>query len=323
MHYDWSPIIRRKPLRWPHGKRLALIITMNCEYWDLLKESGEMYYAGGPPMMPDPLPGNIADFPNFTWREYGQRAGVWRLFRVFEQAGVPLSVTINAKTALERREIVDYVNGKGWEIVAHNYEQGELLHRYALQEGKERSVIERTLEVYRRVVGRDAKGWLSSSLRGTPRTPDILAEKGLIFYCDYMNDDQPYLIQTPSGPIVNVPYSIEINDFTFFHRRAMSTWDASRMLIDNFDELYAESAETGKLMNIGLHPHVSGHPHRMRCFRDFLSHATKFSDVWWTTREQIAEWYLANHASHIPPKPGSQQPRPSAGGTAARTRRKR
>ena len=299
MHYDWVPLPKRKPLRWPNGARVALIVTMNCEYWDLVKESSEMYYAGGPPMMPDPLPGNVADFPNFTWREYGQRVGVWRLFKVFEDAGVPLSVTINAKTALERPEIVEHVNSRGWEIVAHNYEQGELLHKLAFDEASERALITRTLDVYERAVGRKARGWLSSSLRSTPRTPDILAEQGLIFFCDYMNDDQPYLIHTRHGPIVNTPYSIEINDFTFFHRRAMTTWDASRMLIDNFDELYAEGAESGRIMNIGLHPHVSGHPHRMRCFREFLTHVQKHDHVWLATREQIASWYLQNHASHI------------------------
>jgi len=300
MRYDWSPAPARPPLRWPGGKRLAVVVTMNCEYWDLVKDSREPYYAGGPPMLPDPLPGNVADFPNFTWREYGQRAGVWRLFRVFEEAGVPLSVTLNAKTALERPEIVAHARARGWELVAHNYEQGELLTRYAHDEAAERAAIRATLEVYERAVGRKARGWLSSSLRSTPRTPDILAEHGLVFFCDYMNDDQPYLLHTDHGPLVNVPYSIEINDFTYFHRRAMTTWDAARMLKDNFDELYAESEATGKLMNIGLHPHVSGHPHRMSCYREFLAHARRHDGVWWTTREEIATWYLAHHAPARP-----------------------
>ena len=299
MHYSWSPIINRKPLRFPNGKKLALIMTMNCEYWDLTKDTSEPYYAGGPPMLPDSLPGNVADFPNFTWREYGQRVGVWRMFKLFEEMGAPFSITINAKTALERPEIIQYANDRNWEIVAHNYEQGELLTRHTFDIAKERELIVATLAVYEKSVGRKAKGWLSSSLRGTPNTPDLVAEQGLQFFCDYMNDDQPYLIQTPSGPIVNVPYSIEINDFTFFHRRAMSTWDAARMLKDQFDELYKEGAESGRLMNVGLHPHVSGHAHRMPCFRDFLAHAKKHPDVWWTTREELSSWYLENHASHI------------------------
>lgn len=299
MHYSWSPIINRKPLRFPNGKKLALILTMNCEYWDLTKESAEPYYAGGPPMLPDSLPGNVADYPNFTWREYGQRVGVWRLFKLFEDMGAPFSVTINAKTALERPEIIAYVNARGWEIVAHNYEQGELLTRYSFDIDKERALIKATLAVYEKTVGRKAKGWLSSSLRSTSNTPNILAEQGLQFFCDYMNDEQPYLIQTPSGPIVNVPYTIEINDFTFFHRRAMSTWDAARMLKDQFDELYREGGESGRIMSVGLHPHVSGHPHRMPCFREFLTHAKQHPDVWWTTREEISDWYLKNHGAHI------------------------
>ena len=299
MPYAWSPLIKRQPLRWPGGKKLAVVITMNCEYWDLTKDTSEPYYAGGPPMLPDSLPGNVADYPNFTWREYGQRVGVWRMFRLFEEMGAPFSVTINAKTALERPEIVEYANARGWEIVAHNYEQGELLTRHTFDIDKERAVIDATLAVYEKVVGRKARGWLSSSLRSTPNTPDILAERGLQFFCDYMNDEQPYLIHTPSGPIVNVPYTIEINDFTFFHRRAMSTWDAARMLKDQFDELYREGAESGRIMSVGLHPHVSGHPHRMPCFREFLAHAKQHPDVWWTTREEISSWYLQNHASHI------------------------
>ncbi len=299
MHYDWVPITKRKPLKWPNGKRLALIITINCEYWDLLKDSDRPYYAGGPPMLPDPVPGNVADFPNFTWREYGQRVGVWRLFDVFEKAGVPLSVTMNAKTALERREIIDHVKAKGWELVAHNFEQGELLPQYMFDPAGEKKIIHETLRVYEETVGKKAKGWLSSSLRSTPRTPDIIAEAGLIYFCDYMNDDQPYLIHTDHGPIVNVPYSIEINDFTYFHRRAMSSPDALDMLKGNFDELYAESESTGKMMNIGIHPHVSGHPHRMNCYREFLKHALAHDGVWWATREEVAQWYLKNHQSHI------------------------
>jgi peptidoglycan/xylan/chitin deacetylase (PgdA/CDA1 family) len=299
MHYPWSPIAHRGPLRWPDGKKLAVIITMNCEYWDLVKDTSDPYYAGGPPMLPDSLPGNVADFPNFTWREYGQRVGVWRLFKLFEQMGVPLSVTINAKTALERPEIVRHAVERGWELVAHNYEQGELLTRYTFDIAKERAVIDATLAAYEQVVGRKARGWLSSSLRGTPNTPDLLAERGLLFFCDYMNDEQPYLIHTPSGPIVNVPYTIEVNDFTFFHRRAMNTWDAARMLKDQFDELMRDSAESARLMSVGLHPHVSGHPHRMPCFREFLAHAKQHAEVWWTTREELAAWYLQQHAQHI------------------------
>ena len=145
MPYPWSPLPSRKPLKFPDGKRLAVIITVNAEYWDAVKPYKEPYYAGGPPVIPDPLPGDVFDSPNFTWREYGQRVGIWRCFDVAEKDGIRFSVTFNAKTMLERREIADSAKQLGFEMVAHNYEQGELLTRFAFDEAKEREVIGNTL----------------------------------------------------------------------------------------------------------------------------------------------------------------------------------
>ncbi len=299
MHYDFVPMPQRRPLEWPNGARLALILTINLEYWDLLKDGTEPYYAGGPSVVPDPLPANVPDFTNYSWREYGQRVGVWRMIDTFDAAGAPASCTMNAKMGLERGAVIEAVNERGWELVAHNYEQGDLLTNYTFDPEGERALILQTLEVYEQVVGRKARGWLSSSLRGTQRTPDVLTEAGLIFFCDYMNDDQPYLIQTPSGPIVATPYSVEMNDFTLFHRRGMTTSAVLETLKEQFDELYREGEESGRMMNIGLHPHVAGHPYRIRALREFLEYAKGFDGVWWATREAVAEWYLENHASHI------------------------
>ncbi|MFT5046900.1 MAG: allantoinase, partial [Porticoccaceae bacterium] len=264
MHYDYVPLPKRLPLKWPNGARVALIVTINLEYWDLLKEGDKPYYAGGPPVIPDPMPANVPDFPNFSWREYGQRVGVWRMFDTFDAAGVPASCTMNAKMGLERRDIIDAANERGFELVAHNYEQGDLLTNYHFDKDAERKLIRKALSVYEDTVGRPARGWLSSSLRSTTQTADILVEEGLSFICDYMNDEQPYMINTPGGQIVSTPYSVEINDFTFFHRRGMSTSGALEMLKEQFDQLYLEGATTGKMMNIGLHPHVAGHPYRIR-----------------------------------------------------------
>lgn len=299
MRYDYVPLPARKPLKWPNGARVALIITINLEYWDLVKDTTEPYYAGGPPILPDPLPGNIADFPNFTWREYGQRVGVWRMIDVFDQAGVRASTTMNAKMGLERRAVIDAVNQRGWEIVAHNYEQGDLLTNYTNDREAERALIRETLRIYEETVGRPARGWLSSSLRGTPNTPDLCAEAGLQFFCDYMNDDQPYLIHTDYGPIVSTPYSNEVNDFTYFVRRGFTTQEALDLLKEQLDELYREGKDSMRIMNVGTHPHVTGQPFRIRALRDFIAYAKSLDGVWWATREEIAAWYLEHHQEHI------------------------
>jgi len=292
MNYDYVPLPDRPPLRWPDGKRVALLITLNLETWDLVKASDRPYYAGGPAILPDILPGNVPDFPNYTWREYGQRVGIWRLFDCLDDLGVTPGCTVNAATCLRRRPMVDAAVQRGCEILAHNYEQGELLTDYAGDPGREREVIARTLRVYEETVGRKARGWLSSSLRGTLETAEILAEYGCRFYCDLMNDDQPYLLRTRQGTLVAVPYSNEINDFTLVVRRGHTTDELRDILIEELQVLHAEGEQTGRIMNVGLHPHVSGRAYRIRALREFIEFAQGLDGVWWTTREAIVDHYL-------------------------------
>ena len=191
------------------------------------------------------------------------------------------------------------INERGWELVPHNWAQNDILTYYAHEPDAERAVIRRVLDVYEDAVGRPAKGWLSSSLRPTVETPDILKENGLLFHCDFLNDDQPYLIHTNSGPLVCVPYSNDINDFNMFARGGMTLDQGLATLREQFDWLYKEGSESMRLMNFGLHPHVIGQPYRIRALGEFLAYAKSFDGVWFPTREEIATWYLENHQDHI------------------------
>ena len=264
MEYAYTPISQRPRLAWPDGKRVALLITFNLETWDLVKDTDAPYYAGGPPVLPDALPGRVPDFPNYTWREYGQRVGIWRQFELFDALGVTPGCTLNAVTCERRLPMVRAAMERGCELIAHNYEQGELLTDFSGDEEREREVIHRTLDIYARTVGRKARGWLSSSLRGTVATPGILAEAGLLFYCDLMNDDQPYLVHTPHGDIVSTPYSNEINDFTLLTRRGHTTSEFRDILIEELDVLY------GGRRHPGAHDECRATP---SCVRPRLPHA--------------------------------------------------
>ena len=300
MQYPYSPLPERGPLRFPNDARVALILTFNLETWDLTKDTDKPYYAGGPAILPDILPGNVPDFPNYTWREYGQRVGIWRLYELFDQLGVKASCTTNAVTFERRSAMTTACLERGWELLAHNFEQGELLTNFSGDPATERDVIRRTIETYERHVGRKPRGWLSSSLRGTRATPEILVENGFLFYCDIMNDDQPYTIETPAGPIVSVPYSNEINDFTIITRRGHTTSEYRDILVEELDVLYQEGEKSGRIMNVGIHPHVSGRAYRIRALREFLEHAKSLPGVWWPTREELASWYRDNAVGHIP-----------------------
>lgn len=290
---------KRKPLKFPNGKRVAVIITFNLETWDLVKDSKRHYYAGGPDILPNNLPGDTPDYPNYTWREYGQRVGIFRMFDAMDKFGVLPSCTTNAVTFERRTALIEAAVERNCEIIAHNFEQGELLTDYAHNIDKERDIIERSLKTYEKHLGRKAKGWLSSSLRGTLNTAGILAQNGCEFYCDIMNDDQPFMINTDNGPIVGIPYSNEINDFTLVSRRGHTTDEVSAILREELSVLYEEGATSMRLMNIGLHPHVSGRAYRNRALIEFLEYAKSLEDIWWATREEIAAWYLENHENHF------------------------
>ena len=130
-------------------------------------------------------------------------------------------------------------------------------------------------------------------------TSDILKELGFTYHCDYMNDEQPYLIHTEHGPLVSIPYTQEVNDIGMFLRRNLMAADAFQLMKDEFDEFYRVSEKSGRIMSVGLHPHIIGRAFRVRAIREFLDYAKTFDGVWWATREEIADWYLANHHSHI------------------------
>ncbi len=299
--YDYVPLPDRRPLRFPRGARLALILTINLEYWEKCRPGQkEPLFTGGPMTIPHALPGDVWDTANWTWREYGQRVGIWRLIDMFDRCGVKPSCTVNGLIMVQRRRIVEAVKERGWELVPHNWAQNDLLTYYADRPEEERAIIKRTLDKYQEVVGRPAKAWLSSAIRGTVHTPAFLKEFGVIAYCDYLNDDQPYLINTRHGPIVCVPYSNDINDFNVFARGGMSASSGLETLKSCFNQLYAEGAATGRIMNVGLHPHVIGQAHRIGALRAFVEFAKSHRGIWFPSREELAAWYLENHESHIP-----------------------
>ncbi|NQV86253.1 MAG: hypothetical protein HQ492_04165 [Woeseiaceae bacterium] len=116
-----------------------------------------------------------------------------------------------------------------------------------------------------------------------------------------MNDDQPYLIETRNGSIVSVPYSIEINDFTMLTRMGFSTDQFLAAMKEELTVILSEAAisGSGRMMNVGLHPHVSGRAYRIRAIKEFLNYAKSLEGVWFATRAEIAEWYSENNAGHI------------------------
>ncbi|CAM5218404.1 hypothetical protein UACE39S_03154 [Ureibacillus acetophenoni] len=292
--YKYSPIVHRKKGTWPNGANLAVIITMNLETWDVIKETAT--YAGGPDILPIiGLPRDHEDLPNYSWREYGPRVGFWRLLNYFNELNVQISSTLNTQFGKRYPEALKAAKEANWEFIAHSTEQHELLVFKAKNREEERSIIEKTVQEFEEVLGYRPKGWLSPSLAGTLNTPSILAELGFSFMSDLQNDEQPYVMNVGNGKkLVNVPYSAEINDFPIFIRRGNTPNEFYEYVKQEFDVLLEESKEIPRIFNLGLHPHVTGRPARARAVANLIEYFKSKEGVWFATREEVAKWALEN-----------------------------
>ena len=278
----YSAIAERPALTLPNGARLAVWVIVNVEEWDINETMPRTVLT--PPAGGAPMP----DIPNWCWHEYGNRVGFWRMLDVFDEFAIPAVLAINGSAIARYDAIVRAARERDWEFVGHGYSQKNMQ-----KVADERDDIRRTAAAIRAAAGRSPRGWLGPGLTETWETPDLLAEEGYDYVCDWVLDDQPTVLQTRARPLVNIPYTQECNDVAMMliqHHKASEYRDRA---IDQFDQLYRDAARSARVMALVVHPYIMGAPHRLRYFREALAHIRAHADVVWWTGEQILDWYLA------------------------------
>jgi peptidoglycan/xylan/chitin deacetylase (PgdA/CDA1 family) len=279
--YEYSPIARRPRVQLPDGKRLAVWIGVNVEH-----------YAYGSPalslaqftaeLVPDPL--------NYGWRDYGPRVGIWRLMELFDRFDIRASAITNSAVFEQYPEIVEEGRKRGWAWVAH----GETNSRWhvGMERDDEKAMLEGIAASFESAVGTRPSGWLGPALTSTPNTVEVLAELGFTYSLDWANDDQPYDMRVSSGRLLSIPYSSEVNDIPAFVLHHHTGEQFAQSVIDQFDQLYDEGESSLRVMGIGVHPFLVGQPFRARAFARALEHVAGRDDVWLTTSDELAAWYL-------------------------------
>lgn len=293
--YTYSAAISRRPIRWPKGQNIAVIITVNLEHWTPHLIEGRIQYPAGPNIIPMPIPQGVPDFVNYTWREYGQRVGIWRIMDVLDKHGVRASATLNSDLVKKCPEIISEAKKRDWEFLAHSDVEGHMLINHANEPEAERELIRKTARGYEEAVGSRPLGWLSPAVAPTFNTLGILADEGFRFFCDFINDDQPYPLRAKGKMLVSIPYSVEINDYMLFIRQSLGREGVFSTVKEFFDVLYDEGSKSAKIMNIGLHPHVIGQPHRIGTLNRMIEYMKGKPNVWFPKRIEIADWYEKNY----------------------------
>jgi allantoinase len=277
--FDYSAIVDRPPLRWPNGARVALWVIPNIEHFLFDRPSTRIEHMRQ--VNPDVL--------NYSWRDYGVRVGIWRLMEVMQRHGVRGTVALNSDVCRHYPRIIEEGKKLGWEWMGHGNNNSTLIT--ALSEAEERALIREVVDTITRGVGAKPRGWLSPALSETTHTLDILAENGIEYVANWVNDEQPYPMRVKTGSMISIPYSSEINDIPALLALHQSPERFGQMICDQFDVLYEDGAKTGRVMSICLHPFLIGHPHRSKYFAKALAHVTSRQEVWLATGSEIIDWY--------------------------------
>lgn len=281
--YDYHPLPSRPVYDWPGGKRLAIYIALNLEHFSFGEGLGAELAPGGP--QPDVL--------NYAWRDYGNRAGAWRLLRLFDELGLPCSVLANSAMYDYAPELMAAFRARGDEVVGHGRSNSE--RQGILPEAEERALIAEATATIARHEGRPPHGWLGPWISESAVTPDLLAEAGYRYVLDWCHDDQPIWLRTRGGGrILSVPYPQELNDIPQIVGRKREGDEFADMIVDTFEEMAAESEDRPLVMGIALHPYLVGVPHRTRHLRRALKHLTSATHGrnWVTTTDEIARFAI-------------------------------
>jgi allantoinase len=282
--FDYSPIVDRPVLRWPNGARVALWVIPNIEHF-LFDRPGTKISGGGMVVSPDIL--------NYGWRDYGVRVGIWRLMEIMQKFGVRGSVALNSDVCREYPQIIEAGNKLGWEWMGHGTTNSIILN--AQTEAEERALIKESVSVIGKSTGKAPRGWLSPGMTETVRTLDLLAENGIEYTGNWVNDEQPYPMKVRKGSMISMPYSSEINDIPAMLSLHQTPERFGQMICDQFDVLYEDGGTTGRVMSICLHPFIIGHPHRSKYLARALAHITSRQEVWLATGSEIVDWYKKNY----------------------------
>lgn len=282
---DYSAIVDRPVWDWPNGKRLAVYVALNVEHFPFGEGEGGQLIPG------EPVPNVRA----WSWRDYGNRVGLWNLLELFEELDLPICVNLNAEIYDYCPRVLEPFRKRGDEIVGHGRTNGERQVRF--REDDERHLIRSATEAFVRHEGKQPKGWLGPYFSQTRVTPDLLKEAGYVYTMDWFMDDQPVWLRTRAGPLLNVPYPTEMNDSAIVQHRMGLASDFADQIVDEVEEFLRLAERRPLVCPIALHTFLMGRPFRLAHLRRALKHVKDRADRLWLTRPGD----IADHAMKVLP----------------------
>jgi peptidoglycan/xylan/chitin deacetylase (PgdA/CDA1 family) len=278
--YSYSPITGRTGGQWSGQRRLAVYVAVGVEDY----RQGDGYTEDLLPDVPQP------DLVNKSWRDYGNRVGIFRLLDRLQQYSIPPTILLNTMVYDTAPAVTAAARAAGAEIVGHGISNSDSLT--GLDRSAERDYLDAVAQRIETEEGARPLGWSSPWLTHTPSTVDLLAATGYRYLLDLRPDDQPVWLSSAEGPLLCIPYALELNDSSTIIGRQASAAEFADMIVDEFDELLIASEEQPLVMSIVVHSFISGAPFRLRQFGRALAHiAARADNVWLTQPRHIHDAY--------------------------------
>lgn len=279
---------------WPHDARIALNFVVNYEEGSepSIADGDMNSEVRGSEVAVSPVPAGMRDLAAESMFEYGSRVGFWRLQRLFEERSMPFTL-FACSLAIERNtEVAAWIRESDVDLCCHGRRWVE---HFRMDEEQEREEIRAAVASLKETTGRSPQGWYCRYGPSSNTRRLLIEHGGFVYDSDAYNDDLPYWTEVATHTHLVVPYSQTCNDIKFAHGQIGTATQFFEILRDTFDMLYAEGASAPRMMSVGLHNRLAGHPGRAVGLARFLDYVAEHSSVWVCRREDIARHWLQHH----------------------------
>jgi putative urate catabolism protein len=285
----------KKPkVQWPEDSRIALQFVINYEegsencilHGDIASEAFLSEMIGG-----DSREG-VRHMSMESFYEFGSRVGVWRLFNLFKEYEIPVTIFAVAMALQRNQNVAEAALKNNFELCSHGLRWID--YQYIPEEIEKEHLYE-AIKIHTEITGERPLGWYTG--RTSPNTRRLIAEEGGFLYdADDYSDELPFWSNIEENPHLVVPYSLDANDMRFAAPQGFNAGDQFfNYLKDSFDTLYQEGETSPKMMSVGLHCRIVGRPGRFQALKKFVEYAQSHDKVWFCRRIDIARHWRENH----------------------------
>jgi allantoinase len=295
LDHDWFPhqaIIKRAPIIWPEGRRVALNITVHLEFFPM--------DASASPVRPlGTLDRGYPDYWSYSNRDYGTRVGIYRIMRVLDELGLRATAAVNAAVATRYPRVIDELLHRDWEFMASGVDMGHA-HHGILSVHDERTLLCEARDTLTGTAGGPIVGWHSPGHSQSPHTLQLLAESGFEYVTDWSNDDLPYMMSTASGQICSLPLTYDWSDRVLLAHHNLTVEDYEAQVLEAFHRLHSEAGQhrCGRVLSLSISPWVLGYPHRIGALKRVLTRMMEAGSVWPATGKEIVATFKSQILGH-------------------------